>query len=267
LVAIRFMAPGELIGAGRSGEVYAWGTCKVLKVFRDERDREHVEREFHNTRAVRQAGIPAPEAFEIIRHGDKLGIVYERAAGAQLERYLVENPWAVEEMARKFAALHLDVHRRSIPELPWQVSRYLLKIRESRALPFALQRRAMLALCALPLDSVVCHGDFTPPNVIVAGNGEAMVIDWPNVTSGNPIACVAETALNLVRLRENCPRNFMEGAIRFRSAYLAECERLRPSFAGDFAQWEPVVAAAMLNGVTYEPERERLQAIAISGLS
>ena len=76
-----------------------------------------------------------------------------------------------------------------------------------------------------------------------------------------------ETALNLVRLGDDRAPEFMRGAGLFRQAYLEECARLRPGFVDDFARWEPIVAAAMLHGVSYQPEAERLRAIVETGVA
>lgn len=253
---------GEMIGSGASSKVYAFGRDKVMKVFGANRDLEHVEREFRNARAARNAGLPVPEAFEVVRLGEGYGVVYERAPGEQLVQFLLKRPWTVTKMARRFARLHLEVLQVSIPGLRWQISHYMETIRQGNLLPFSAQRRILLMLCSLPLDEALCHGDFTPTNIVVTAHDTMMIVDWPNACSGNPDACVANTALTLDSEREDRTRNFILCARLFRRAYLAECLRLRPRIARDFGQWQIVIAATRLQGSElYPPEKERLLAM------
>lgn len=256
---------GEMLGEGSSAEVYAMEDNRVLKAFRGHVTREHVEREFQNTEKVREAGLPVPQAHELVEADGQLGIVFQRMAGRALQKFIMERPCEIDETGRRFARLHYQIHQPIDAQLPWQVTKYMDKIRESQALPFALQRQAMRLLGTLPLGNSLCHGDFTPPNVVVNDQTIA-VLDWPNAVAGNPVACVVETSLNLVRYRENVSEPFLYGAEIFRKSYLEECARLRPSFAEDFAQWEPVVAAAMLSTTIYEPEIARLRGIVVAGL-
>lgn len=253
---------GEMIGSGASGKVYAFGRDKVMKVFNANRDLEHVEREFRNSRAARNAGLPVPEAYEVVRQGECYGVVYQRAHGEQLVQFLLKRPWTVVKMARRFARLHLEVLQVSIPGIRWQISHYMEGIRQSNLLPFSAQRRILPLLCSLPLGEALCHGDFTPANVVVTGRDTMMIVDWPNACSGNPDACVANTALKLDSEREDRTRIFILCARLFRKAYLAECLRLRPGIARDFGKWQIVIAATRLHGSElHPPEKERLLAL------
>ena len=249
---------GQLVGAGRSGDVYTFGAGKVIKLFHPHRDADHVHREFSHARAVSERGLPAPAVYEEINYDGRRGIVFEHAVGVQMEKAMMRHPLLIPCMAKRLARLHLALHRCKVPTLPWQIERYGEKIRASTQMPFALQRTVLDLLYRLPLGDAVCHGDLTPQNVVVTDSGEK-VVDWLNATQGNPMACVAETSVSLLRRRPGLSLFFMGGAWLFRRLYLAEYFRESGPAQEQLAHWEVVVSAAMLQTADYPPERHRLR--------
>ena len=45
--------------------------------------------------------------------------------------------------------------------------------------------------------SKLCHGDFSPENIIVTKSGKLVAVDWVHATQGNASADVARTYLLL----------------------------------------------------------------------
>lgn len=228
-----------------------------MKLFHAYRDADHVHREFRHARAAFESGLPVPAVYEEITYDGRRGIVFEHARGIQMEKAMVRRPWLIPSMAKRFARLHHALHRSESPTLPWQIERYAEKIRASTQMPYALQRAVLDLLYQLPLGQAVCHGDLTPQNVVLTGKNER-VVDWLNATQGNPLACVVETSLNLVRERPEKNRFFKAGARLFRSLYLANYFEGNSSARQHFAHWEVIVSAAMLQTADFPPERARL---------
>ena len=44
----------------------------------------------------------------------------------------------------------------------------------------------------------VCHGDFTPSNIIISGDGTPYILDWAHATQGNGAADAARTYLTFI---------------------------------------------------------------------
>jgi aminoglycoside phosphotransferase (APT) family kinase protein len=105
-------------------------------------------------------------------------------------------PWRLGAYARHFAELHAGLHAKSVPDLPRQRERVEARVR-SAPLEARWRDAALRLLDTLPDGDRLCHGDFHPANVILSGAGP-VIIDWPDATSGNPLADVART-LTLIR--------------------------------------------------------------------
>ncbi len=52
-----------------------------------------------------------------------------------------------------------------------------------------------MRLDSIPKHLKLCHGDFTPSNVIISTDGRAFIIDWSHATQGNASLDAARTYL------------------------------------------------------------------------
>jgi aminoglycoside phosphotransferase (APT) family kinase protein len=92
------------------------------------------------------------------------------------------------------AELHARMHACHPVGLPNQREQLQGKIQEARPLPEALKQAALTALAQLPDDSVLCHGDFHPDNIVLSTRG-AVILDWTGAARGHALADVARTTL------------------------------------------------------------------------
>jgi aminoglycoside phosphotransferase (APT) family kinase protein len=143
-------APGALIAKGRSAEIFEHGEGRVLRRLRDGRAVPAFEPVV--MRAVRAAGYPVPEVFEV-SGGD---MVMERVAGVDMVKDIERRPWR----ARRYGAMLADLHVRlaAIPVGP--------DVLAGGDVPVAYGT-----------PEVYVHGDLHPMNVILTGHGP-VVIDW-----------------------------------------------------------------------------------------
>ena len=154
-------APGRLIGAGRSADVYDAGNGRVLRRYRDGRPAVWVAREAEVMRHARAHGAPVREVFDV----SGADIVMARAAGPTMVDVLIRRPWTVGTQARLLARLHEQVH--AVPALDWLPA------------PFGD-------------GAVLLHRDLHPMNVILTADGP-QIIDWEGAASGPAVADVAMT--------------------------------------------------------------------------
>ena len=162
-------APGSLIAKGRSAEIFEYGDGKVLRRLRD--GRTVPAHEPVVMRAVRAAGYPVPEVFDV----DGGDMVMERVAGVDMVKDIERRPWR----ARRYGALLADLHTRlaAIPVDPAALS----------------GDEVPVAYGAL---EVYVHGDLHPMNVILT-DGRPVVIDWEGARIGPRDADAAITWLLL----------------------------------------------------------------------
>ncbi|MDQ3706529.1 MAG: phosphotransferase [Chloroflexota bacterium] len=218
---------GELIGEGRTAQVYAWGPGHVLKLYYDWWPEGNIEYEARTGRAVHMAGIPSPAVGEIVVVDGRRGLVYERIDGPSMTDLLLAGPGRVEELAHTFAQLHATMHRPAPGSgLPSQRDNLLRNIDTMPAtlLPATLKEKVLRTIQGLPGGDAICHGDYHPGNVIMSSRGP-VPIDWENASLGSPAADVARSALLLETAHfylAGAPEYtaLVEGINRFRQLYL-----------------------------------------------
>ena len=149
-------APGPLIGAGRTADVFALGPDRVVRRYRTHRD---TQREAGLMTYLAQAGFPVPRVYD----SSGPDLVMERIQGRDMLADLGRRPWLVRRHARSLAALHDRLHQ--IPAPPGLRERYGSGDR-------------------------VVHLDLHPGNVMLTPSGP-VVIDWDGAASGAPAVDVA----------------------------------------------------------------------------
>jgi uncharacterized protein (TIGR02172 family) len=260
---------GSLIASGRTADVYAWGTDQVLKLYHDWFELEDIQFERRIAQAVQASGLSVPAVGEIIQVNGRNGLIYQRVEGSLMWDALARKPWRIFYFARRTAELHVDLHGVVAPtNLPDQKQRLQRKIEQARALPEGLRQRVLDALDKLPLGDRICHGDFHPGNILLTGRGE-VVIDWIDVTRGNPLADLARSSILALgaAATTQVPQNALKASLRlFHALYLRQYFRLRPGGMAEYRRWLPVVAAARLDENIPELEQWLVkQAVKVKG--
>ena len=201
-------APGPLIGFGRSADVYALGSDRVLRRYRRAHD---VQAEATIMRYLDQAGFPVPKVYD----ADGSDLVMERLDGRDMLTDLARRPWLARRHARMLADMHNRLHR--VPAPP--------------GFPEPLG----------PGDTVM-HLDLHPGNVMLTSRGP-VVIDWSNRAIGPAGADVAMAYLIMAcsevddlplairpivgSVRGTVVRQFLRGVADDPGPHLAAAARLR----------------------------------------
>jgi aminoglycoside phosphotransferase (APT) family kinase protein len=180
--------PGPLVGAGRSADIFALGTDRVVRRFRRGYDaRSEADLMVYLT----EAGFPVPAVYD----ASGPDIVMERLDGRDMLADFGRRPWLARSHGRLLAGLHNRLHQ--IPAPAW--------LRPSFE----------------PGDRVL-HLDLHPANVMLTSRGP-VVIDWSNAAAGPAAAdiamayvIVASSEVDLVPL----PLRLAVGPLR--SAHLAQ---------------------------------------------
>lgn len=170
---------GEKIGEGVFAEVFAWAPGQVVKLARQGIPPWVLQHEARMTRAVFDAGGPAPEVLGEVNLDGRFGIVLPRFDGPTLRQALRTGEITPEQAGAILATLCLAVHK--TPPPPGALS--LRQAMDAR-LQFAggvLPERIISGVFALiehlAHDDVLCHSDLHPGNVIMTAQGPRL-IDW-----------------------------------------------------------------------------------------
>ncbi|ACQ78370.1 aminoglycoside phosphotransferase [Beutenbergia cavernae DSM 12333] len=159
----RLASAANLLGRGRTADVYDLGDGLVLRRYRDGYD---AEREAEIQAHVAEHGFPAPAVVEA--HGPDL--VMARVAGPTMLGALVAGDARPDEAAHLLADLHDRLHALPAPAGPRE-----------------------------PGD-VVVHLDLHPDNVMLDPERGPVLIDWANARLGTADLDVAMTALILAEV-------------------------------------------------------------------
>ena len=253
---------GELIGEGRTAQVYAWGPYHALKLYYDWWPLGNIEYESHIGRVVYAAGVPCPSVGDIVQEEGRVGLVYERVAGPSISDVLLAEPQRLEELAVTLAQLHAAMHRPAPGSgLPLQRQRLLhhIELASPVPLPPGLKEKALQLLQELPDGDVICHGDLHPGNVLLSSRGP-LAIDWENASLGSGICDVARTALLLETAHFYLPGTpdypaIAEAVSLFRNLYVQSYCDITDVERGLIDGWRiPLAAARLHEGIAVEEE-------------
>lgn len=257
----------QMIAQGREAEIYSWNEGEVLRLLRAGfGDARRLELEAAAMQAAASVGVRVPATRGVVSHLDRPGLVMERIEGIDLLSLLARKPWLVWRTGRITGRAHADLNGAAAPGgLPdlreWLRAR--IEAARSESPEYAdLTGFVLRTLDALPGGDRLCHGDFHPGNIMMAGD-TPVVIDWPGARRGPAEADFARTKL-LLRLGEPPPGTPLMlrvlahvGRALLVFPYLGEYRRRRPVDMTLVARWEIVHAAGrLLEGI--ESEREPL---------
>lgn len=240
---------GHLLGSGKVAEAFHYGE-HVLKLYRDPAARAVAFSEAAILAVVADHGLPTPQVFEAGKFAGRWGLVMSRATGEPLARLAEADPTQIPAALEAMVQLHLAMHAREETRLAPLKPRLAHRIAHVPQLDEALRTKLLADLACLPDGNRLCHGDFHPFNII-GTPGAAIIVDWPDATSGPPAADVARSYVLM-----------LHGAgPDLANAYLERYLALGPLTAPEIRAWLPIIAAARLSENVPE-ETDRLLALA-----
>ncbi len=182
-----------LIGRGAQADVYLF-EGQAVKLFHPGAKEDAVLYEADIQQKIYNAGLSAPRVFGISQFDDQYAIFMEHVQGISLGELIDKDPSRALEYLRLAASLQARVHQTPGTGLPSQREKLRRRIQAAPRLSEDMRQRLLARLDGLAHDSVVCHGDFHPYNLIQTKDGLA-IIDWVDATCGSAQADVCRTYL------------------------------------------------------------------------
>lgn len=253
------MEKGELIGRGRTAEVYGWGSDRIVKLFMDWYRPEWVRHEHWIAAKVQNTGLPVPKTETVVEIEGRTGIVYERVYGETMLKLCAKKPWRLLGMAKELAKMHAEIHKYRMPELPSQKEALKRNLSSVKELPDRMKQQIIAVLDSLPEENILCHGDFHPDNILFLDRGP-VVIDWGNATHGHPLSDVARTSVILSSryVPPSTPAQLLLKYLKklFHHTYLQYYFKLTGVSREQLDIWKiPVAAARLMEKVPGEQEQ------------
>ncbi len=247
------------IAEGREAEMFAWNEGRILRLLRNVGAQDRLQREAAAMETARARGVRVPAVHSLTTVEGRPGMVMERIEGPDLLALVGRRPWKIFWGARILGEVQAQLHAASASSrLPALKAALKHRIEAYDRLPEQLARFALQILDELPDGDSLCHGDFHPANILMAGE-TPVLIDWTGATRGDPDADVARTLL-MFRLAELPPGSpaltrllALFGRKVMASAYLRAYRRKRAVEMAAVRRWEiPVAAARLADGIEEE---------------
>ena len=216
----------ELLAEGRTAEVFAYGTGRVLKLDRPEWNGLSA---FEATvlDLLANAGLPVARAHGTVTVDGRGGVILDRVDGPSLLQVLTASgPREAARLVDRFVALQLLCNGTTVSGLPPLVPRLRTEV-ESSVQNAELRAELVGLLDALDglghnpdggadragSENGVCHFDFHPSNVLV-GTAGWVVIDWLTVAAGPSAADLARTLVLWGQRTTGPPGDFLRAVRR-----------------------------------------------------
>jgi Ser/Thr protein kinase RdoA (MazF antagonist) len=255
------------LARGRSSEVFAAESGRVLKLYFAGASPDEVDREVDDSRTVQQLGITPVRCYGRVEQDGRLGILFDRIEGVPLTTIAERNILRLPEVGRTLAREHVAVHAAETSEMQDVREVALAQLDKPVLASLTPAERDALEqhLRALPSGRAVLHLDFHPQNVFVV-TGRNVVIDWQTAAAGEPAADVAVTRL-LLREAElfpgtSLPMRIVYAAVRriLLRHYLAEYLRRGTATLAEVDRWAIAARVLRLGLLDIPSERERMLA-------
>lgn len=187
----------KVLGAGGHGKVLRLNEDTIVKLYYAGDSIEDIKREQDYAKKAFVMGIPTAIPFDIVKCDDMYGLVFELVNADIVSNYLNENPDHLEEIAKKYAQTLKQLHTTHVAKdtLSSTKELYRERIEGLRAYMTDEEVDTLHKINdAIPESDTVVHGDFHPKNVMIQ-NGELILIDMADLTTGHPLYDLGSMAL------------------------------------------------------------------------
>ena len=235
----------QLISSSSTKSVYRDGNVAIKEFCEGFPKAEVLNEALCNARVEDLPGLHVPKILGVSVVDGKWSIMKEYIEGKTLEQLMEENPDKTQEYMEQMVDLQLEIHSKACPLLNKLKEKTIRSLDEEPGLDESTRYELLTRLDGMPKHTKLCHGDFSPSNIIVQEDGTMYVIDWVHAAQGNASADVARTYL-LLSLKDS------KLADLYMDLFCEKTDTDKRYVQG----WLPIVAAAQL--VKKRPEEKEL---------
>ena len=235
----------QLISSSSTKSVYRDGNVAIKEFCEGFPKAEVLNEALCNARVEDLPGLHVPKILGVSVVDGKWSILKEYIEGKTLEQLREENPDKTQEYMVQMVDLQLEIHSKACPLLNKLKEKTIRALNEEPELDESTRYELLTRLDGMPKHTKLCHGDFSPSNIIVQEDGTMYVIDWVHAAQGNASADVARTYL-LLSLKDS------KLADLYMDLFCEKTDTDKRYVQG----WLPIVAAAQL--VKKRPEEKEL---------
>ena len=203
------ISDAKVIGDGFFSTVYRLNGDTIVKVFNRTSDPNQIERELKLAKQAFILGIPTALSFDIVKVGQKLGVVFEMLDCNSLKTVVSEHPEKLSEYVDKYVALLKKINSTvcESPEVPNMKKFYQEKV---EFIKDCLDEKHFNKLQDIVNNiedrKTFVHGDCHFKNIMVQGD-ELLLIDMDTLSVGHPIFELAQLYCPYCAFEEDEPGN------------------------------------------------------------
>lgn len=197
----------EKMGEGNVGSVYRLNEDKIVKVYKPWMKLEDIDRERSFAKTAFVNGIPSVIAYDTVKVGDCLGVVFELLRSDTLGHAIRDNPGKLEEYVDQYVTLAKTLHSTHVPAGSFTHIQDVMHRKTDRLTQWCLPEEIALLhslIDSIPYADTLTHNDLHPGNIMIQ-DGELVLIDMPEVTMGPPICDLVVVYRNMISAPQNSP--------------------------------------------------------------
>jgi Phosphotransferase enzyme family len=194
---------GPLLCERQKSHVYRLGQDEAVKVFKPHVRVSAIHAQARQCALAQTSGLPVPS---IRPHGvelpdGRLGLVFQFVEGESMAELLRRHPHRRAHFMRLLAQWHARLHALEAPVgMPAQAQMLGSRLLESSSLSLGQRQQLLGAVEQVREGAALCHGNFTPRKLIIAGD-TVHIVGWSNASHGDPLLDVARSWAVLSRPR------------------------------------------------------------------
>ena len=195
------------LGQGGNGAVYRLDEDKIVKVYKPWMELDVIERERKFARTAFVNGIPSVIAYDTVKVGDCLGVVFELLHSDTLGHAMRDCPERLEEYVDQYVNLAKTLHTTHVSAGSFSRIQDVLHDRADKLGQWCTEEEITLLhgiIDAIPEADTVTHNDLHPGNIMIQ-DGELLLIDMPEVTMGPPICDLVSVFRDMISAPNSQP--------------------------------------------------------------
>lgn len=187
------MKLGALLDKQLEFQVYHYGDDADIKVFGEDIPLKYIVREYENAKKINEVYSGSVRVIDLLEIDACYGIVYEKIKGKTLLYELEDNPVKMDEIAKKFAQVHTELHQLEMDDFQTQESYLREEIENCIYISDEDKTKLLSQLENLPSGTSFCHGNYHLNNVFI--NHKEHIMDFSNAYIGHPMSDVAKACI------------------------------------------------------------------------
>ena len=223
----------NLISSSATVDIYQEGNM-AIKVFKEGCPKTMALYEALTHSRVEATGLRVPVIHEVSVIGNRWAIHMDCIEGKTLAQVMKDDPANKDKYISDMVDIQIEVHSKQVPKLSKLKDKMTRQINSLDCIDDATKYELLARLDSRPKHIKLCHGNFTPENIIINENG-TYIVDWVAARQGQ-------------RQRRRWPH--LPAAVPERPGYGGEIPpavlRAYQYLEKYVQEWLPIVAAAQL---------------------